>query len=72
MGAEMTRPHMTAWEDKVRRHVNAAEEPKPVDPHLERLRAEGFTNGQIAVITGLPKYEVNLLLGPQDLRGRAA
>jgi len=45
---------------------------KSEDPHMLRLRDEGYSNHQIAIMTGRPLYEVNLEIGPHDLKGRAA
>lgn len=40
------------------------------DPQLIRLREDGYSNHQIATLTGKRLSEINLALGPHNLRGQ--
>lgn len=61
----------TEWDKRMERAAKARHCPEqPVDTHMLRLRAEGYSNQQIAELTGRKIWDVNLELGPNELKGR--
>lgn len=60
----------TEWDRRWTAKQNACDDMRAPDPHMLRLRGEGYTNAQIALITGRKIWDVNLELGPNKLKGR--
>ena len=60
----------TEWDQRWAAKQNACNDMRAPDPHMLRLRGEGYSNQQIAEITGRKIWDVNLELGPNRLRGR--
>lgn len=61
----------TDWDQRLIRAASARPVAAP-DPRMQRLKDEGFTHAQIALMLRVPRVDVNIALGPECLKGRAA
>lgn len=60
------------WERRIQAHMRAkAPSRDERAPRLQQYRAQGYSNQQIAHLTGIPVWDVNLIIGPNQLRGHS-